>query len=35
MKRVIINNDNLDTTKIDETVIRVKALMKQKKPGIH
>ena len=31
MKRVIINNDNLDTTKIDETVIRVKALMKNDK----
>lgn len=31
MKRVIINNDNLDITKIDETVIRVKALMKNDK----
>lgn len=27
MKRIIINNDNLDILNIDETVIRVKALM--------
>ena len=27
MKRIIINEENIDTNKMDETVIRVKALM--------
>ncbi len=31
MKRIVINNDNLDILNIDETVIRVKALMTNNK----
>ena len=31
MKRIIINEENIDTNKMDETVIRVKALMINKK----
>ena len=31
MKRIIVNSQNLDTKVVDDTVIRVKALMVNKK----